>query len=384
MSLAPAIHSDAGGQSSQMLETRGRRALLSIVVAFYNEEEAIPAFFAAMRDLKPALACRVELVCVNDGSRDNTLALLQAYASMQGGIRVVNLSRNFGKEAAITAGLMESRGDAVVIADADLQDPPSLIPQFVAKWREGYDVVYGIRACRKSDSWLKRSTAKAFYAVFNRMTDTEIPADAGDFRLMDRRVVSALLKLPERNRFLKGLFAWVGFRQTGISFVREPRVAGHTSWSYFKLFNFALDGLTSFSIAPLRLASLSGITVSLLGFCYALYLFLRTLLWGADVPGYASVMVVMMFLGGVQLIGLGVIGEYLGRLYLEAKMRPLFLISDVYDSDCNTASALASFGPTQSAYAEMARGHMQMGIMNNADPLAEEPHPFEPHRMQPT
>jgi glycosyltransferase involved in cell wall biosynthesis len=304
--------------------------LLSIVAAFYNEEEAIPAFFREIEAVMRTLDLRVEYVCVNDGSSDGTLALLRRRMAATPNIRVVNLARNFGKEAAISAGLAHARGAAAIVIDADLQDPPSLIPAFVAKWREGYDVVYGVRASRKADSLLKRTTARMFYALFNRLTDVPIPPGAGDFRLMDRRVVDAILALPERNRFMKGLFSWVGFRQTGVEFVREARVAGRTSWSYLRLTDFAIDGLTSFSIAPLRLASLAGVLVSLLGFIYAAFLVARTLIIGADVPGYASVMVVMMFLGGVQLFCLGLIGEYLGRLYIEAKGRPLYIVADVF------------------------------------------------------
>jgi len=304
--------------------------LLSIVAAFYNEEEAIPAFFREIEAAVRALDVGVEYVCVNDGSSDATLALLRRQMAATPNIRVVNLARNFGKEAAISAGLAHARGSAVIVIDADLQDPPSLIPAFVAKWREGYDVVYGVRASRMADSFLKRVTARMFYALFNRLTDVQIPPGAGDFRLMNRRVVDALLALPERNRFMKGLFAWVGFRQTGVEFVREARVAGRSGWSYRRLTDFAIDGLTSFSIAPLRLASFSGVLVSLLGFVYAAFLVARTLIFGADVPGYASVMVVMMFLGGVQLFCLGLIGEYLGRLYIEAKGRPLYIVADVF------------------------------------------------------
>ena len=306
-------------------------SLISIVAAFFNEEEAIPAFFREVEAVVATLDCRVEFVCVNDGSRDATLYLLRRQMLTTPNMRIVNLARNFGKEAAISAGLAHAKGDAVVVIDADLQDPPALIGEFAAKWREGFDVVYGVRASRKTDSFAKRATAKMFYAIFNRMTDIQIPPGAGDFRLMDRRVVDAILALPERNRFMKGLFSWVGFRQTGVEFVREARVAGHSGWSFLRLANLAIDGLTSFSIAPLRLASLCGLVVSLLGFSYAAYLVLRTLLFGIDVPGYASVMVVMMVLGGVQLVCLGLIGEYLGRLYIEAKARPLYIIADVFE-----------------------------------------------------
>ncbi len=310
--------------------TRTATPLISIVIAFYNEEEAIGRLFEELDRVTSTLDCRVEYVAVNDGSHDRTLDLLRARLSSPPSMILVNLARNFGKEAALTAGLAHASGDAVIVMDADLQDPPELMHEFVRKWREGFDVVYGTRASRQSDAWLKRATASAFYRVFNRITELPIPATAGDFRLMDRRVVDALLHLPERNRFMKGLFTWVGFRQTGVEYVRDPRVAGRTSWNYWRLWNFALDGITSFSTAPLRLASWLGVTISIGGFLYAAVIIARTLAFGVDVPGYASIMVVVMVLGGAQLLCLGVIGEYLGRLYIEAKQRPLYVVAETY------------------------------------------------------
>lgn len=310
-----------------------RSGPLSIVVAFYNEEKAIAPFFAEMDRVAATLDCALEYVCVNDGSRDATLELLKAELAKGRAMKIVNFARNFGKEAAMTAGLEQAQGAAVVVIDADLQDPPALIKDFLAKWREGYDVVYGVRASRQADSFSKRATAGAFYRVFNAIASVPIPHDAGDFRLMDRRVVAALLSLPERNRFMKGLFAWVGFKQTGVEFVREARVAGETSWNFLRLWNFAVDGLTSFSIVPLRIASWAGGIISLLGFAYAAYLVVRTLVYGVDVPGYASIVVIMLFLGGVQLLCIGLIGEYLGRLYIEAKGRPLYIIADIFEKE---------------------------------------------------
>lgn len=307
----------------------GRDALLSIVVALHNEEKAIDALFSELNQAVAGLDCRVEYVCVNDGSTDGTLQLLRRHMNGAHAMTILDLARNFGKEAAMTAGLAKARGDAVLIIDADLQDPPSLIPRFVAKWREGFDVVYGVRVSRQTDTIMKRTTAAMFYGLFNRVTNTKIPPGAGDFRLMDRRVVEALLAMPERNRFMKGLFSWVGFSQTGIEYTRETRVAGRSSFTYWRLMNFAIDGLTSFSIVPLRMASLAGAIISVIGFAYALFLMLRTLIFGVDVPGYASIMIIMMFLGGVQLICLGFIGEYLGRLYIEAKGRPLYIIAGI-------------------------------------------------------
>ncbi|HEY5337570.1 MAG TPA: glycosyltransferase family 2 protein [Rhizomicrobium sp.] len=304
---------------------------ISIVVAMYNEEAAIDAFFADVDRAAARLPFAVEYVCVNDGSRDGTLAKLLARQSADKRIRIVDLARNFGKEAAMTAGLAHAQGDAVIVIDADLQDPPELIEQFVAKWREGFEVVYGIRASRASDSFAKRVTASAFYKLFNRITSVPIPPDAGDFRLLDRKVVDALLAFPERNRFMKGLFAWVGFKQTGVPFTRRPRVQGKTSWNYWKLVNFAIDGVTGFSTVPLRVWSVLGALVSLIGFAYAIFLIVRTIAFGVDVPGYASIMVTVLFLGGVQLLCLGMLGEYLGRLYMEAKGRPIYIVSRIYE-----------------------------------------------------
>ena len=304
---------------------------ISIVVTLYNEEQTIASFFSALNRVTDSMGESVEYICVNDGSSDRTLQLLREQFRRDPRLRIVNLARNFGKEAALSAGLFYARGEAVIVIDADLQDPPDLIPAFLEKWREGYDVVYGIRSSRLADTFLKRTTATLFYKLFNRVSKVKIPTGAGDFRLLDRRAVTAMLDLPERNRFSKGLFAWIGFRQTGVEFVRDPRVGGATSWNYLRLFNFAIDAVTSFSIIPLRVASLIGVAISLFGFIYAAFLVFRTLLEGVDVPGYASIMVVMVFLGGVQLICLGLVGEYLGRLYIEAKARPLYIVSEVIE-----------------------------------------------------
>lgn len=306
-------------------------SLLSLVVPMHNEELVIPAFFSEMGVIAGKLGCPLEFVCVNDGSTDGTLRLLLERLGGGQVMKVVNLSRNFGKEAAMMAGLAQASGDAAVIIDADLQDPPELLLAFLEKWREGYDVVYGVRVSRATDTRLKRWTAQRFYKLFNRLATLPIPEDVGDFRLLDRRAIDAILALPERNRFGKGLFSWVGFHQIGVPFERVARVAGKTSWSYPRLAHLAVDGITSFSIVPLRLASIVGFAVSLLGLLYAGFLVARTIAFGADVPGYASLMVVMLFLGGVQLLCLGVIGEYLGRLYIEAKNRPLYIVSDVYE-----------------------------------------------------
>jgi glycosyltransferase involved in cell wall biosynthesis len=311
-----------------------KSAYISIVVALYNEEKSIELFFTELDRVTATMPTAVfEYVCVNDGSNDQTLQILRQRLAGDGRFYIIDFARNFGKEAALAAGLAHAHGDAVIIIDADLQDPPALIVDFLNKWREGYDVVYGIRSSRRSDTFLKRTTAAWFYELFNRLSEIKIPPNAGDFRLLDRRAVAALLAMPERNRFSKGLFAWIGFRQIGVKFARNTRVAGSTSWSYLRLFNFAVDAVTSFSILPLRVAGFAGGIISMFGFIYALFLIFRTLVQGVDVPGYASIMVVMMFLGGVQLFCLGLIGEYLGRLYIEAKSRPLYVVSKTFGGE---------------------------------------------------
>lgn len=303
------------------------RPSLCIVIAAYNEEDALPVLQPRLRavlDALPELDGRV--LYVDDGSRDGTFAVLQRLAADDLRVGVLRLSRNFGKERALTAGLDHADADAVVVLDADGQDPPELIPQFVAKWREGYDMVYGTRAVRDGETWLKKLTALGFYRVMARMSSTPIPRDTGDFRLMSRRAVEALGRLRERHRFMKGLFTWVGFRQTSIVYHREARVAGRTKFNYWKLWNFALEGITGFSTAPLRVSTYLGLVVAAFAFVYGAWIVAKTLLWGEPVPGYPSLMTAVLFLGGVQLIALGIIGEYLGRLYEEAKQRPLYLI----------------------------------------------------------
>ncbi|AFY79183.1 glycosyl transferase [Pleurocapsa sp. PCC 7327] len=304
--------------------------VLSVVVPCYNEEENIHYLFERLTSALDRLNLKYEIICVNDGSRDDTLKYLVEYHRRNPAIKVVNLSRNFGKEIALSAGIDYASGQAVVPIDADLQDPPEFIEQLLEKWHEGYDVVYGVRRSRQGESWLKRSTAGAFYRVISGMTHIQIPKDTGDFRLLDRRVVEALKLLPERRRFMKGLFAWVGFKQTAIEYDRDPRYQGTTKWNYWKLWNFALEGITSFSFVPLKVWSYIGVFVSLISFVYASFLVIRTLILGIDVPGYASIMVAVLFLGGVQLISLGFIGEYLGRVYDEVKQRPLYLVRDCY------------------------------------------------------
>lgn len=309
---------------------------LSVVVPIYNEEQNLDYLFERLISALDSLNLKYEIVCVNDGSKDNSLKYLVEHHHRNPDIKVVDLSRNFGKEIALSAGLDYALGSAIVPIDADLQDPPELIAELVAKWREGYDVVYATRRLREGESWLKRFTANAFYQTITRMTPVPIPKNTGDFRLLDRCVVNALKQLPERNRFMKGLFAWVGFKQTSIMYDRPQRYKGVTKWNYWKLWNFAIDGITSFSLLPLKVWSYIGIILSLISFLYASFLLIRTLILGIDVPGYASLMVAVLFLGGVQLISLGIIGEYLGRVYDEVKGRPLYFVKEFYGDQPNS------------------------------------------------
>ncbi|MBI1275944.1 glycosyltransferase [bacterium] len=299
---------------------------LSIVVPVFNESDGLDVFFDRVEAVLRKLEVRsYEIVCVNDGSLDDSLNELLRHRHRNPAIKVVDLSRNFGKEQALSAGLHLARGQAVVPIDVDLQDPPELIADFVAKWREGYEVVYGVRS-RRQEGVLKRITAFGFYRIFDRLAEIDVPADTGDYRLLDRKVVDVINRMPENNRFMKGLFAWVGFRQTGVSYVRPARSLGKSSFRLRRLWRLALDGITSFSTLPLRIWSYIGGGIAFVAFLYALWLIARTMLHGAEVPGYASLMVVMLFLGGLQLLGFGIMGEYLGRLYMEAKRRPNFII----------------------------------------------------------
>lgn len=308
---------------------------VSLVVPVYNEVDTVGLFLQRVKTVfAPYPQWQLELVFVNDGSTDGTLDCLLTCQRHEPAITIVDLSRNFGKEAALTAGLQAARGRLVVPLDVDLQDPPELIPQMVALWREGYDMVLGHRVDRHADTWAKRHSAHWFYRIHNRLAHPHLPENVGDFRLMDRCVVDALLSLPESHRFLKGLFAWVGFRTTQLDYERPLRAAGSTKFNGWKLWNFALEGVTSFSTEPLRIWTYLGVTVSLIAFAFAMLIITRVLLYGVDVPGYASLMVAVSFLGGLQLIGIGVLGEYLGRTYIESKRRPIYLVRRIYrDSD---------------------------------------------------
>ncbi|HTT41099.1 MAG TPA: glycosyltransferase family 2 protein [Burkholderiales bacterium] len=303
---------------------------ISLACPFYNEAGSVSLFFSRVIQVLEHLGLPFEIVCVNDGSKDATLAELLRAQAADHRIVIIDLSRNFGKEAALTAAIDHARGDAVIPIDADLQDPPELIPTLVSKWLEGFDVVVAHRASRSSDRLLKRLTATWFYRFHNAISEIDVPANVGDFRLMDRRVVETLKRLPERRRFMKGLFAWVGFRTAVVEYAREARATGNTKFSGWRLWNLALEGITSFSTVPLRLWTYIGSAVAVASFLYASFIVLRTLILGIDVPGYASLLSVILFLGGIQLIGIGVLGEYIGRIYSEAKQRPVYVVREIY------------------------------------------------------
>jgi glycosyltransferase involved in cell wall biosynthesis len=305
--------------------------LLSLAVPFYNEAAAIQAFADAILPVLDAVPdTQWEIVCVDDGSTDGTLLKLVALAQADQRFRVIEFSRNFGKEAALTAAIDAAQGDAVIPIDADLQDPPELIAHMVQAWRDGAEVVLARRTDRSSDGMLKRQTAAWFYKLHNRLSKTKIPENVGDFRLIDRVVVEALKQLPERQRFMKGLFAWVGFRTVTLDYVRAARTAGETKFSGFALWNFALEGVTGFSTAPLKVWTYLGAICALGSLLYGFYIAIVTLLFGNKVPGYASLFVAVTFFGSVQLISVGVLGEYIGRIYVETKQRPPYLIRKVY------------------------------------------------------
>ncbi|WP_386067036.1 glycosyltransferase family 2 protein [Tahibacter sp. UC22_41] len=299
---------------------------LAVVVPAYNESEGLREFQRRLGLVFDSLDLDCSVLYVDDGSRDDTWDVMESLRTADPRVATLKLSRNFGKELALTAGIDHVDADAVVVIDADLQDQPELIPEFVARWREGYDVVYGTRSNRAGETALKKLTSAAFYRVMEKMSDVPVPRDTGDFRLMSRRVVDALKLLRERQRFMKGLFTWVGFRQTAIVYDRDPRFAGDSKWNYWKLWNFALEGITSFSSFPLRLATYVGFLAALVAFVFGLIVFVKALAFGDPVRGYPSLMVVVLFLGGAQLMALGMIGEYLGRTYVESKQRPLYFV----------------------------------------------------------
>jgi polyisoprenyl-phosphate glycosyltransferase len=321
------------------METKAQRSdpWISVVVPAYNEQEVLPTFHERLSGALAGVGGTAEIVYVNDGSRDGTLEAMHRLKAVDPRVAIVDLSRNFGKEVALTAGLDHARGAAVVVIDADLQEPPELIPKLIERWRDGgYDVVYAQRVSRAGETWLKKSTAHLFYRMMQRFGEVSLPPDTGDFRLLSRRAVDAILRLRERHRFMKGLFAWIGFSQAAVQYDRDPRHAGATKWNYGKLWNLAIEGFTSSTVAPLRLAGYFGFAVAGFAFLFGLWIIYKTLVFGEPVQGYPTLMVTVLFLGGTQLLSLAVLGEYLGRVFNETKARPLYLVNDYVPSSPGT------------------------------------------------
>jgi polyisoprenyl-phosphate glycosyltransferase len=313
------------------------RPTISIIIPAYNESVGLHELHRRLTQVIDGISVSAEFVYVNDGSHDDTSQVLRAIRTRDPRVALIDLSRNFGKEIAMMAGLDHAKGEAVILIDADLQDPPELIPELCLRWREGYDVVYATRVDRKGESWLKKQTARLFYRAMERIGTTPIPRDTGDYRLLSRRAVDALTQLRERHRFMKGLFSWIGYSQTHVHYVRDPRFAGESNWNYWRLWNFAIEGLTSFTTAPLKISTYIGIATAVLAFSYGLIIIGRTLLYGREVPGYASLIVVMLFLGGIQLMALGILGEYLGRTFNEVKQRPLYLVQHYLPAESSSS-----------------------------------------------
>jgi glycosyltransferase involved in cell wall biosynthesis len=328
-----------------------QRQLISIVVPVFNEQAVVPEFHQAMTEVLAEQPFDFEIVYVNDGSTDNTLDRINVLRQQDKSITLIDLSRNFGKEIALTAGLHKSAGDAVVVIDADLQDPPELIPELIAEWQNGYDVVYAQRTHRKGESILKRTTAHFFYRIIQRVNKVEIPKDTGDFRILSRRAVNALNSFGEQHRLMKGLFAWIGYKQKAVRYQRDVRHAGKTKWNYWRLWNLALDGITSFTIAPLKISTYLGLLTATSAFAYGIYMIVDTLLYGNPVPGYPSLIVIILMLGGVQLVAIGILGEYLGRIFNETKRRPLYFINEYLPSaQANTRLANRARATAQQTY----------------------------------
>jgi polyisoprenyl-phosphate glycosyltransferase len=314
---------------------------LTVVVPVYNEAEGLPALRAALERVLTKLRVPYEIVLVDDGSADDTWKVLKAWHKSDERVRAFRFARNFGKEAALSAGLFNSRGDAVVLMDSDLQHPPEIIPRFIEKWREGYDMVYAMRTSREGDSAIRRGATGAFYRLFAKIADVDLPPGAGDFRLLDRKVVDILNRMPERLRFMKGLYAWAGCHHVGVPYAPPPRRHGSSAMSMRRLTGFGLDGIVAFSRLPLAISGWIGAAIALVALVYGGFLALRTLIVGVDVPGYASIMVGIMLLGGVQLLALGVLGAYVGRIYEEIKQRPLYIVSERLSAPADEVSRRA-------------------------------------------
>ncbi|PCI56888.1 MAG: glycosyl transferase family 2 [Alphaproteobacteria bacterium] len=311
------------------------KELISIVIPCYNEEDVVNLCHTAITDVIGDLPYDFEIIYINDGSTDTTQELLEKIHAKDKRAIIINLSRNFGKEAAMTAGIDNATGNALIILDADLQDPPSLIPDIIKMWKDtGADVVYGQRIERKGETWFKKFTANGFYNVINFIAaNVEIPKNTGDFRLMNRRSIDALVQLREKHRFMKGLFAWIGFKQVAFEYNREARVAGNTKWGYWKLWNLAMEGIAGFSTTPLRVASFCGLIISIASFMFGGFIIFRTMFFGVNIEGWASLSVMILFLSGIQLLSIGILGEYIGRIFGEAKKRPLYFIDTTHKMD---------------------------------------------------
>ena len=314
------------------MNKKEQKKILSIVSPAYNEAENLGEFYSRVINATDNLNLEIEIIYINDGSQDSTIDIITKQRQIDNRITIIDLSRNFGKEIALTAGLDYSSGDAVIVIDADLQDPPELIPKLVEKWREGYDVVNAKRIKRKGESLLKKVMSYIYYRLLFYLSDINVPKDTGDFRLLNKNALDALLKLREKHRYMKGLFVWVGFKQKEIEYEREARFKGKTKWGFFSLFNLAFDGLTSFSIMPLRLASIIGFLSALIGFFYGAVIVFKTLFFHEPVAGFTSLVVLITFFGGIQLLSIGIIGEYIGRIFNETKNRPLYVIKNIQGS----------------------------------------------------
>ncbi|GAB6988831.1 glycosyltransferase family 2 protein [Paenibacillus pini] len=310
-----------------------RHVRYSVIIPVYNEEEVITETYWRIKSVMEITGESYELIFVNDGSRDQTVNLIRSVGASDPSIHIIDLSRNFGHQIAITAGMDYASGDAVIVIDADLQDPPELILDMIAKWKEGYDVVYAQRLERKGESFFKRKTASLFYRILKHMTDIDIPIDTGDFRLLDRKVCNELKRLPENNRYVRGLVSWVGFKQTAIQYVREGRFAGETKYPLKKMIKLSMDGITSFSTKPLKVAGIMGMIISIVGFVYLVFVLFERLFTDAALPGWSSLIAFQLFFGGCMLMFMGIIGEYLGRIYDEVKHRPLYIVNEVYSKE---------------------------------------------------
>lgn len=320
------------------------QTVISVVVPLYNEEQVAYESYTRLKAVMESLHEPYEMIFINDGSRDATPIILRRICETDPTVHFIDFSRNFGHQTAISAGMDYASGDAVVVIDADLQDPPEVIPAMIAKWREGFDVVYGKRAERKGETLFKRVTSAVFYRLLKNLSDVDIPVDTGDFRLIDRKVCDALKQVKERNRYVRGIISWLGFRQTGVEYVRDKRFAGETKYPLHKMLRFAFDGITSFSIKPLKLSSYVGGWISVTGFLYLLVVLFLKLFTNHTIAGWASVMAVSLFFNGVVLMMLGIIGEYIGRIYDEAKGRPLYIVREVVNSGMSDTGARRTLG----------------------------------------